>query len=96
MTSIDRGRVWQDRFDGLLLVAALLAVTGVALQVAHLSRATDVLGFVVASAAWVVFAVNAVVMLRVVDRRWKWVWSHVFELVVVIVASRAGHCWSSI
>ncbi len=86
LTSAERALLWQDRFDGLLLVAALLAVIGVALQVAHLSRATDVLGFVVASAAWVVFAVNAVVMLRVVDRRWKWVWSHAFELLVVIVA----------
>ena len=86
MTEVSRAQIWQDRFDGLLLVGAALAVVGVALQVAHLSRATDVTGFALSSAAWVIFAVNAAVMLRVVDKRWKWLWSHTFECLVVIVA----------
>ncbi len=86
LTSVERTRRWQDRFNSLLLIAALLAVTGVALQVAHFSRATDIIGFVTASAGWVIFAANAIVMVRVSDRRWKWIWSHTFELIVVVVA----------
>ena len=86
MRTVGRAQVWQDRFDGLVLVAAGLAVAGVALQVAHLSRATDALGFVISWGAWLILAINALVMLRVVPDRSEWAWSHAFELIVLVVA----------
>lgn len=69
-----------------MLVAAVTAVLGVALQSLHPSDAAHLLGFGLSTVSWLVFAADAVVMLAVTPQPAQWAWSHGFELIVLVVA----------
>jgi hypothetical protein len=76
---------WQERLDGVIVVAALLAVLAVALQTAH--GDAKVVGEILSWAVWAVFALEAAVMLSLSPSPGLWARGHVVDLLVLLVAS---------
>lgn len=80
--SAARAGRWQDRLDGLIVAAAAPAVAGVALQTAGGGR-LRVLGVTLSALAWLVFVLDAAVMLTVSPQPGRWARGHAFELAVL-------------
>ena len=74
---------WQDRFDAVVVAAAVTAVAGVALQVLAGSGTPKLVGVLLVTASWLAFLVDVVVMLAVSPQPARWARGHAFELVVV-------------
>jgi hypothetical protein len=85
--SARRAAVWEARMRPFVLAAALAVIPLVALSLAHpkgLAHDVEVAGHWI---VWLVFAVEVVVMLVVVDDRRAWLIGHQFEVLVVVLAS---------
>ena len=78
---------WQSRFDTWVLVAAVAAVLGVALQLAPAGCHTT--GLVLNWAAWSAFLAEVVVMPALSPAPGRWVRGHWFELVITVIACPA-------
>ena len=74
---------WQDRFDAVVVAAAVAAVAGVALQVLAGSGTPKLVGTLLVAASWLAFLVDVVVMLAVSPQPARWARGHALELVVV-------------
>ena len=75
---------WQDRFDAVVVAAAVGAVTGVALQVLAGSGPVHLVGGLLVAASWLAFIVDVVVMLTVSPQPARWARGHALELVLVV------------
>ena len=75
---------WQERFDVVVVAAAVGAVIGVALQVLAGSGAVRLVGGLLVAASWLAFLVDVVVMLAVSPQPARWARSHAFELALVV------------
>jgi hypothetical protein len=82
-----RASRWEARLRPFVIAAALAVIPLVALSLAHpkgLSHDLEVIGHWV---VWLVFAVEVVVMLAVVEDRRAWLDAHRFEVLVVVLSS---------
>lgn len=79
-----RGARWEARLRRPVLAAAWLAIPTVLLYFSALDGALAVVAVTMAWAIWLVFVVEAVVMLAVVRDRRAWVRGHLFGLAIVL------------
>lgn len=83
-TADPRGALWERRLQRPVLAAAWLAIPTVLLYFSSLEGWLAVLAVGMAWSIWVVFLVEAVIMLRVVRDRRAWARGHAFGLAVLI------------
>jgi hypothetical protein len=76
---------WQDRFDRLVLATAIVAIVGVALQTLARHGPLHVLGLIAAGLSWLVFALDAIVMLSVSPSPARWARGHGLELTLLVL-----------
>jgi voltage-gated potassium channel len=69
-----------------VMVAALLVIPLVVLDSRDLGGAWPTVLRIINWATWLVFAAEAVVMLRLVDNRWEWLRRHPLEVAIVVVS----------
>jgi hypothetical protein len=86
-TDDPRAAAWERRLRPPVLTAAVAVLPLLALHLTHPHGALAVLETAGHWAVWLVFVVEAVVMLRVVRDRRAWIDGHRFELLVVVVSS---------
>jgi hypothetical protein len=76
---------WQDRFDRWVLAAAIIAIVGVALQTASKHGPIHLVGLIAVTVTWLIFVVDAAVMLTISPQPAKWARGHAFELVLLVL-----------
>jgi voltage-gated potassium channel len=76
---------WERRFDGPVLVAALLTIPLVILQAQHLGSPWETVLDVFDWLTWGVFAIEVVVMVIVAPHRWRWLARHPIDVAVVVI-----------
>ena len=68
-----------------MLVAALLVVPAIAIEQSEATGALNTVAVVINWATWLAFVAEAVLMLSVVDNRWRWLRDHPLEVAIVVV-----------
>lgn len=68
-----------------LLVAALLTIPAIAIEQSDVGQPWDTIASVLNWVIWTAFVGEAILMLRVVDDRWRWVREHPLEVAIVIL-----------
>ncbi len=81
----ERAKRFERAFELPMLVAALLVLPVIAVEQSAAEDRWQTVAGVVNWAIWIAFAVELVVMLAVVPDRWRWVRSHLLEVVVVVL-----------
>ncbi len=84
--SLARAEHLEERLDGPVVVAAVVALVAVVLQVAQHHGPWHTLGLTLSWAVWAVFALDAAVLLAVHPAPGRWARGHWFELLVLVVA----------
>lgn len=79
-----RGARWEARLRVPVVVAAVLAIPAVVLYLLAKEGPLAIAAVVLSWAVWLVFAVEAVIMLRVVADRKAWARGHWLGLVIVV------------
>jgi voltage-gated potassium channel len=76
----------QRRLEGPLTIASLIFLVDYAWSVlANPSGASSFWGTIVLIAAWLAFLADYLLRLYLADRRWHWIWTHFFDLLVVLL-----------
>jgi voltage-gated potassium channel len=75
----------QARLERPLLAAAVLTIPAVAVEQSSVGEPWDTLASVLNWTIWTAFLAEAILMLRVVDDRWRWVREHPLEVAIVIL-----------
>jgi len=83
-TADPRGARWERRLQKPVLGAAWLAIPTVLLYFSSLQGWVAILAVSLAWSIWLVFMVEAVIMLRVVRDRRAWARGHLFGIVILI------------
>jgi hypothetical protein len=83
--SVEAAARWQDRLDRLVLVSAATAVAGVALQTLEKSGPLHIVGLIAGAVGWLIFGVDAAIMLAVSPEPRRWARRHALELVLLVV-----------
>ncbi len=81
----DRCRRIERAFEIPLLIAAVLVVPVIAIEQSDAGDPWRSLAEVTNWAIWIAFAIELVVMLGVVDDRWRWLRTHPLEVIVVLL-----------
>ena len=68
-----------------LLVAALLTIPAIAIEQSDVGQPWGTIASVLNWVIWTAFLGEAILMLRVVDDRWRWVREHPLEVAIVIL-----------
>jgi len=68
-----------------MLAAALLTIPAIAIEQSNMGEPWDGIALVLNWTIWTAFLAEALLMLRVVDDRWKWVRDHPLEVAIVIL-----------
>jgi hypothetical protein len=68
-----------------MLVAALLVVPAIAIEQSEAGGVLNTIAVVINWATWLAFLADAVLMLSVVDDRWRWIRDHPLEVAIVLV-----------
>ena len=68
-----------------LLVAALLTIPAIAIEQSSAGEPWDTLATVLNWIIWLAFLTEAILMLRAVDDRWRWVREHPLEVAIVLL-----------
>jgi hypothetical protein len=76
---------WQSRFDACILATVVIALLGVGLQVAAHHGPWHGVGVGLAALSWLVFGVDAAVMLSISPDRVRWARGHVFDLGLLVL-----------
>jgi hypothetical protein len=79
-----RGARWEARLRRPVMAAALLALPTVFLYFSKLEGWVAILAVTLAWSIWIVFVVEAAIMLTVVEDRWAWVRGHLFGLAIIV------------
>jgi voltage-gated potassium channel len=80
-----RSRRWERRFDAPIFIAALLTIPLVILQPENLGAPWNTILIVFDWLTWGVFAVEVIVMVAIVPRRWRWIANHPVDVAVVVL-----------
>ena len=75
----------EARLAAPLLIAALLTIPAIAIEQSSAGQPWDTLASVLNWVIWTAFLAEAVLMLRVVDDRWRWVREHPLEVAIIIL-----------
>ena len=75
----------QERLAVPLLVAALLTIPAIAIEQSDVGQPWGTIASVLNWVIWTAFFGEAILMLRVVDDRWRWVREHPLEVAIVIL-----------
>ena len=75
----------QERLAVPLLVAALLTIPAIAIEQSDVGQPWDTIASVLNWVIWTAFLGEAILMLRLVDDRWRWVRKHPLEVAIVIL-----------
>jgi voltage-gated potassium channel len=75
----------QERLAVPLLVAALLTIPAIAIEQSDVGQPWDTIASVLNWVIWTAFLAEAILMLRLVDDRWRWVREHPLEVAIVIL-----------
>jgi voltage-gated potassium channel len=75
----------ERRLAAPLLVAALLTIPAIVIEESDLGEPWDTVGVVLNWVVWSAFLAEVIVMLRLVDDRWRWVREHPIEVAIVIL-----------
>jgi voltage-gated potassium channel len=75
----------EHRLEWPMLVAALLVVPAIAIEQSEAGEPWSTIALVINWATWLAFVAEAVLMLGVVDNRWRWVRDHPLEVAIVLV-----------
>jgi voltage-gated potassium channel len=81
----ERARALERRLELPMLAAALLVIPAIAIEQGEAGEPWDAIAVVINWGTWFAFLLEAVLMLRVVDDRWRWVRDHPLEVAIVIV-----------
>lgn len=81
----ERSRRVERFFEIPLLVAALLVIPALVIQTSEQQTALRDIGDILDWVIWGAFALELVVMLAVVPRRWAWVRDHPLEVAIVVL-----------
>jgi voltage-gated potassium channel len=81
----ERARALERQLEWPMLVAALLVVPAIAIEQSDAGQPWDTIALAINWATWLAFLIEAVLMLRVVDDRWRWVRDHPLEVAIVLV-----------
>jgi voltage-gated potassium channel len=81
----ERARAVERRLEWPMLVAALLVVPAIAIEQSEAGEPWNTIAVVINWSTWLAFLVEAVLMLRVVDDRWRWIREHPLEVAIVLV-----------
>src|SRR5687767_14087583 len=76
----ERARRMERRLEWPMLVAALLVVPAIAIEQSEATGALKTVAVVINWATWLAFVAEAVLMLSVVDNRWRWLRDHPLEV----------------
>jgi voltage-gated potassium channel len=77
-----RAEAAQRRLEWPMIAAALLTLPAIFLE--DSSGTAHTIGVWLGAATWLVFAIEVVVMLILVDDRWAWVRTHLLDVVIVV------------
>lgn len=80
-----RAQLIQRRFEWPVVVAALLTIPILVIQESHLGEPWGAIGTVLNWVTWGTFAIEAIVMLWVVERRGVWLRAHLIDMAVVVL-----------
>ena len=80
-----RARALEDRLQIPLLVAALLTIPAIAIEAANVGEPWDAIATALNWMIWLTFLAEAVLMLRVVDKRWTWIRDHPLEVAIILL-----------
>jgi voltage-gated potassium channel len=75
----------QERLAVPLLVAALLTIPAITIEQSDVGQPWDTIASVLNWVIWTAFLAEAILMLRLVDDRWRWVREHPLEVAIVIL-----------
>jgi voltage-gated potassium channel len=75
----------QERLAVPLLVAALLTIPAIAIEQSDVGQPWDTIASVLNWVIWTAFLAEAILMLRLVDDRWRWVREHPLEVAIVVL-----------
>jgi voltage-gated potassium channel len=75
----------EHRLEWPMLVAALLVVPAIAIEQSEAREPWSTIAVVINWATWLAFLAEALLMLRVVDDRWRWIREHPLEVAIVVV-----------
>ena len=68
-----------------MLVAALLVVPAIAIEQSEVTGTLNTVAIVINWTTWLAFVAEAVLMLSVVDNRWRWIRDHPLEVAILLV-----------
>lgn len=75
----------QQRLEKPLLLAALLTIPAIALEQSDVGEPWDTFVSVLNWVVWTAFLAEAVLMLGVVENRWRWVREHPLEVAIIVL-----------
>lgn len=75
----------ERRLERPLLVAALLTIPAIAIEQSDVAQPWDTIASVLNWVIWTAFFAEAVLMLRVVDDRWRWIREHPLEVAIIVL-----------
>lgn len=75
----------ERRLERPLLVAALLTIPAIAIEQSDVAPPWDTIASVLNWVIWTAFFAEAVLMLRVVDDRWRWIREHPLEVAIIVL-----------
>lgn len=81
----ERARRMEKRLEWPMLVAALLVVPAIAIEQSEATGALNTVAVVINWATWLAFVAEALLMLSVVDNRWRWIRDHPLEVSIVVI-----------
>jgi voltage-gated potassium channel len=81
----DRAIAMERRLEWPMLVAALLVVPAIAIEQSEAADPWNTIAAVINWITWLAFLAEAVLMLRVVDDRWRWIREHPLEVAIILV-----------
>lgn len=80
-----RAGALERRLERPLLVAALLTIPAIAIEQSDAGEPWDTFATVLNWIIWTAFLLEAVLMLRAVDDRWRWIRDHPLEVAIVLL-----------
>jgi hypothetical protein len=75
----------EERLEWPMLMAALLVVPAIAIEQSEATGTLNTVAVVINWATWLAFVAEAVLMLIVVDNRWRWKRDHPLEVTIVVI-----------
>jgi voltage-gated potassium channel len=80
----ERAERIEQRLEVVTLVAALLVIPALIISGSDLGQPWDALAVALNWATWLAFVGEAVIMLSIVDDRWKWLREHPLEVAIIV------------